>query len=522
MIRTFGYLTICSIRNTARLRIRRLRQPRYLLMTLGFLLYLGSIVFRRPASGAFGFFALGDVRAQMIAAGVATLMLGSAWVLPVGAALRFTSAEIQFLFTAPITRRQLIGYKVCRLLLGAAASGALLTVFVGPPRLVPALLFAAKSVMVLAVLTLHGAGVATYRSSARDQGHLPLRRWRLLAAACLLTPVVGAGLAFLALSSGVTLMAAVPVAVLLLAANALWIIRSDSAFEEAATEAADRMSRAVVTGQFSIPRISRKRSSSFRLAARGPAETAILWKNWLLLGRTSRRTIVVSAIVLCSIVAGVVVASHGVMDAEVVGGVSMLFVALAALFGPAMIRIDLRHDLGHLALIKTWPVRGSAVIRGELLAPAIALSLCAAVAICIGSAFAPGLLFVDQAGAGARVMFAISAVLAATAVIVAQLVVHNGIAVAFPAWVELKPAAGAAAMEMNGRMMIVMYGSLLVLAVVLVVPAAAAVAAYFVAGGVFIPASIFAVLLIGESLAATEIIGRMLDRTDLQDVAVSE
>jgi hypothetical protein len=518
----FVYLTVSSIRNSVRLRIRRLRQPRYLLIAVGFVLWVGSMLLGRQTSGALGFVAVDGARARMIAAGVATLLLASAWVLPVGAALRFTSAEVQFLFTAPITRRQLIGYKVCRLLFGAAASGPFLAILVGPPRLVPGLFFAAKSAIVVAVLTLHGAGVAMYRSRAKDQGQLPARRWPVLAAACLLTPIVGGGLVFIAFSSPKDLVAALPVAVLLTGANALWIIRSDSAFEEAATEAADKMNRAVATGHFSRPRISRKRSSPFRLAPRGPAETAILWKNWLLLGRTSRQALVVSAIALCSFVAVFVVASSGVFEADVIGEVSILFVALTVLMGPAMLRIDLRQDLGHLALIKTWPVRGPAVIRGEILAPAIALSLFAAVAIVIGSAFAPGLLFVDEAGAGARVMFAVAAMLAVTAVIVAQLVVHNGIAVSFPAWVELKVATGAAAMEMNVRMMIVMYGALLVLAFVLVIPAAAATVAYFAAGGLLIPSAIFAALLLCESLAATEIIGRILDRTDLQDVVVAE
>jgi hypothetical protein len=37
-----------------------------------------------------------------------------------------------------------------------------------------------------------------------------------------------------------------------------------------------------------------------------------------------------------------------------------------------------------------------------------------------------------------------------------------------------------------------------------------------------IPSAIFAALLFSESLAATELIGRILDRTDLQDVAVPE
>ena len=124
----------------------------------------------RPASGSFGFFAAYGERAPLTAVGVAILLLGTAWVLPLAAALRFTSAEVQFLFPAPITRRQLIGYKVCRLLLGAVASGPFLAILVGPPRLVPGLFFAVKSVIVVAVLSLHGAGVAMYRTSAKDQG----------------------------------------------------------------------------------------------------------------------------------------------------------------------------------------------------------------------------------------------------------------------------------------------------------------------------------------------------------------
>ena len=148
----FVYLTVCSIRNSVRVRVRRLRQPRYLLIALGFVLYVGSMMFGRPESGSFAFLAANGTRARMIAAGAATLMLGSAWVLPVAAALRFTSAEVQFLFTAPITRRQLIGYKVWRLLLGAAASGPFLAIVAGPPRLVPGVFFAAKSAIEASVI----------------------------------------------------------------------------------------------------------------------------------------------------------------------------------------------------------------------------------------------------------------------------------------------------------------------------------------------------------------------------------
>ena len=104
----------------------------------------------------------------------------------------------------------------------------------------PGLFFAAKSAMVVAVISLHGAAVAMYRSRAKELGPPHARRWQVLAAACLLTPAVGAGLVFIAFSSAAQFAVAVPLAVLLLGAHALWIIRSDAAFEEAATDAAEK------------------------------------------------------------------------------------------------------------------------------------------------------------------------------------------------------------------------------------------------------------------------------------------
>ncbi|OFW09892.1 MAG: hypothetical protein A3H96_01680 [Acidobacteria bacterium RIFCSPLOWO2_02_FULL_67_36] len=70
--------------------------------------------------------------------------------------------------------------------------------------------------------------------------------------------------------------------------------------------------------------------------------------------------------------------------------------------------------------------------------------------------------------------------------------------------------------------MIVMYGGLFVLAVALAIPAAAATLGYFALGGPLIPAAVFAALLLAESVAATEMLGRILDRTDLGDVSVAE
>jgi ABC-2 type transport system permease protein len=92
------YLTVCSIRNSIRIRLRRLRQPRYLLIGLGLATYVVSILFSRPPQG---FISIPEDYRQL--AGIATavlftLTLGSAWVLPNTVALAFTSAEVQFSF----------------------------------------------------------------------------------------------------------------------------------------------------------------------------------------------------------------------------------------------------------------------------------------------------------------------------------------------------------------------------------------------------------------------------------------
>ena len=108
-------------------------------------------------------------------------------------------------------------------------------------------------------------------------------------------------------------------------------------------------------------------------------------------------------------------------------------------------------------------------------------------------------------------------------VIVAQLVVQNGIAALFPAWVRIDPGmVQPGSLEMMGHGMVATYGGLVVVLLLAIVPALAALALRFIAGGILAPLSLFAGLLLLESLAATEIIGRIVDRTDLQDVATRE
>ena len=66
----------------------------------------------------------------------------------------------------------------------------------------------------------------------------------------------------------------------------------DAAFEEGASLNAEKVRATAVQFRKGRARLSAKRTTPFRLAATGPVETAILWKNWLLFGRTSRAWIV--------------------------------------------------------------------------------------------------------------------------------------------------------------------------------------------------------------------------------------
>src|SRR5690349_23215483 len=70
--------------------------------------------------------------------------LSLTWLLPQGAALRFTRSDVQFLFPAPLSRRDVLAYKLGRLLIGAGAMALPLTLIVGPVRLLPAILFYIK------------------------------------------------------------------------------------------------------------------------------------------------------------------------------------------------------------------------------------------------------------------------------------------------------------------------------------------------------------------------------------------
>jgi len=306
----------------------------------------------------------------------------------------------------------------------------------------------------------------------------------------------------------------------LLALNYAWFLRSDAAFEDASAEHAETRAtarwapRAVVRGTASTP---------FTLAAEGPPETAILWKNLILVGRyVSLRTLLRLLPVI--VIFGMIAQGQGGRGvASFLAAICLPLAAFAVLLGPQMMRNDLRQDLGNLALLKTWPVRGAALIRGEVLAPTVVVSVVAWLFILLGALLAPRPASLGGAAAvlmANRASFAIAAAILAPAIILSQTVVQNALAVLFPAWIPVG-ASRPRGIDAMGQRLLMLAGILLTLAVSLLPGAAVAglvaVVVYWFTGItlIILPALILALVVVGECWLAVEGLGRVLERTDV-------
>jgi hypothetical protein len=573
MVGAFLYLTACSFKNRLRRWLQRLREPRYVIGLLVGLAYFYVAFFRRsgrrttPADVS----VIAAIAAPMQFVGSLGLLATAAiaWLWPgSGQPLAFSKAEVQCLFTAPVTRRELVHYKLLRSQLAILFGSAIATLVLRPGSLAAGWTLLAGLWVVLMTVRLHLMGVALRRLSLVSHGATGLaRQWLPLAVVVGGAGVVAAtfanawpalsalkggeqvfaglqrlaeqGAAAVVLwpfrtlvrlplsASAAEFLGALPAALALLAANYVWVLRSDAAFEETSAEHAEQQAhrrtaiRAAVKGAAATP---------FTLAPDGPPETAILWKNLILVGRyVSWRTLLrlLPLIVVFGVIAG---RSPAGGVAEFVGRMSLPLAAMAVLLGPQMMRNDLRQDLARLAVLKTWPVRGAALIRGQVLAPTVVVTAVAwlllLTAVLLGGGPRPESREATILGAHRLSLLAAAFVLA-PAIILSQVVVQNGLAVLFPAWVAVG-ASRARGIDAMGQRLLMLAGILFALAVSFVPGVAAAGAFAFLAYQatgrvlVLVPALVVALVVAGECWLAVEGLGRVLDRTDPGTVEAAE
>ena len=407
MIGVLVRLQALSLRGRVVRSLRLLRQPKYLVGgvvgTLWMIAFVGRPLLRWNAhSRTAGLDRLPPHLLPWVSLGVAlvvTLAIVVPWLLPWGRpGLRLREAELTALLQAPLTRRQVVGYALLKAGFGTLVTAAILSWVLGPDLVGRLVLFAA----LLSLFTfwgLNGKWRSMFLLQQREHPHATTRRVILTAVGggyvVLLVALVGRFvpqligggeaqppplLASLLLPGrllvaplfaptvGSMLLAAAPIALLALVQLEL-VLRSRAPFEEASLEWAKEHEARHAGGRKAAR--SRggwgRRWQVFELPSGGRAEIAILWKNLMRISRVPLRrgmaTIVLGLVALVGL-AWIVPIYPAIYDSIALFG--LVTAATAPLFGGASWRNDLRTELTHLELVRTWPVAPFRFVLAEV------------------------------------------------------------------------------------------------------------------------------------------------------------
>jgi hypothetical protein len=316
-----------------------------------------------------------------------------------------------------------------------------------------------------------------------------------------------------------TYLTALPGALAVLAGVAAWVLLSDEAFEaasDAAVEGRDQQSAAPVSRY-------RPRTKGFVLARSGRPEGAFLWKaaTETVRGVNLRLLLRISLPVLAIVVAG---GAGGAFPRGVTGFMAVMalvWTGFATFMGPQILRGDLRQDLEHLAVVKTWPVAPGSVIRGEMLWSVSLLTVIIWGLIAIAALLAPTAF--PRVPAIWVACLAAAALLVTPGLVAAQYVIHNATALFFPAWMSLG-SQRPRGFDAMGQRLILLAGTWLALVLMVLPGGIAAGILWLLFGGIFgavvlVPAAmVCAAALLTEAVLATEALGPVYERIDLTDV----
>jgi ABC-2 type transport system permease protein len=563
-VNPFLYLIWTSGRNRFAFALRRVRSPRYGAALIVGAIYVWSFLLRPTSHPAAASLLLGQPTEMLITLFTVLMLMGT-WVFGADStALAFTPAELSILFPAPLSRRSLIGYKLFRSQI-AVMINALIWVFVlrRGGTLLPSPLRAIGLWVLFSSLNLHRLGAALVRSSWREHGNAGARRHRLsLGVFTTIGLMLFAGLysareqllaahgigGFMTmlgrtLATGPASWALYPFhlvvaptfarsvpewltlivpALFVMLVHVAWVLRTDSDFEDAAIEASAERSRRLdaMRARRSVSGVGAPRpaTSSMHLAPVGHPAFAILWKNILCLRRTAQLRVFIGPTVM-AIALGVATSGSGADGAEVVAACALALSAMLLLFGGRLIRNDLRHDMQHLSLLKTFPLPAGDIVLAEV--ASAALPMAALQMFLVVVAYVALLASVnDPLGADVRLALLVAAPFAITALNGALLTIQNGTAVLFPAWVRLGTSVSTG-VEALGQNVLATTANLFTLALAMVLPLTLGwLAVRFVgqpsAAAIGAVVVLAAVILATETYAGMRLLGRALERAEPQ------
>lgn len=573
MIRATLYVMACSSKNRLRRRLARLREPRYLFGAIVGSAYLYFSIYGR--------FRMNQRASTRNGASFSTLIPGAATVVPfycgvglmVAAALswlfpgrspllEFSAAETALLVPAPISRRQLLIYRVLRSQV-AVLFGSLIFALVFPRGSFEARLRGllaiwllmsttqvfftgislwrsgvvknglAKRVRGLSMALTAGGGVLLAVGLAREAWRTPIANVQAAGEALarvlergsmpiLVAPFVALARPFFA-GTWTEFLPAFAVALAIYLAIVGWMLVSDAMVELTSEPRLD--APAPTAGRRRAVKY-KARNVSWLLTPEGRAETAFVWKATLQTFRVvDRRTLFRILFIVMWFVIVPLLSPRTRGFAQVLGTFAAFGALFFTLLGPQMVRMDLRSDLQHLETMKTWPVPAAAVVRGEMLWPgmlvtAIVWLLLIAALILSQNAF-------PRIDLSVRLAVGLAALIFAPALIFAQFTIHNAAALIFPAWIASGQGRPRGVDAMGQRL--IMFGGIMLVMMVALLPSAIIAGilwfafARFIGPWILVPAAIVATTAVGlEVLMATEALGPAYERLDLTSVERAE
>src|SRR3954471_23874190 len=176
MIGVFGYLTWRSARHRIAGQLRQLKSPRYLAALLLGLAYLWFVVIgQRPTTTPA---AAADPKVLELIGALALFgAVAWGWIFGVERrVLAFSPAEVTFLFSAPVSRRGLIQFKLLHSQLLILFNALLWTLILSRERFgVSAWLRVISIWVLLTTLSMHRLGASFVRTSLSEHGRLGAR-----------------------------------------------------------------------------------------------------------------------------------------------------------------------------------------------------------------------------------------------------------------------------------------------------------------------------------------------------------
>ncbi len=566
MIGTFGWYIVASFRNRLLHRLRRLKQPRYLISALLGIAYFGFLAFRRAGHvvtwNGRGSDVPPDAMILVPAAFLAVIMI-LAWALPRSqAGLELSEAEVQFLFPAPVSREQLLQFIILRaqipllittLVLKAVAmrqgnvfglwvTMAALQVYFLMVKLARARLrvagigFVARAIAVTTIIGLLGGFVASqYKGltilsgsgtasmtaaqvlerAAEPMQHAPM-------SIVFFVPTLLAKSAF-ASGWGAVGLAILPIAAFVLVCGTI-AVRLDVSYEDAtverARERAGERGRRLSAG--SMRRVVTKRTPPpFKLAETGPPEVAIVWKNLIAAGRTSL-PIMAIPLGFTAVVALFAFFNSGVEAALMSGSATLFaFAAFVVVLGPLVLRNDLRLDFERLDVLRAYPISGTRMVAAQVGAATLLTFALSAGAFILGCA-----LYFPVHGSEWTILaqWGPLAVVFALPVTAMQLLIHNGLLVLLPGWATMSREESRG-IESTGRGLMLLASQLVILAIAVIPSSILFAGGYWLSGftltsiaaRAWVGAAPALALLVWEIALAIEFLGAQFERIDISD-----